>query len=403
MMSVATESESALRRYWRLVNAGEPFRLLFPLGALLGIVGVAVWPLHVWGVAPDYPGQIHARIMIECFLTAFVIGFLGTALPRVLDVPRLGLAVSGVLGVALILSASMHLTGHGLWGDIMFVATLGAFVAILLSRARQRKDIPPPSFVLVAMGLLAGLAGAIIQILDRVWPMLFVSWLGSLGRILLHQAYPLLPIMGVGAFLLPRFFGLRGRQDFPELLRPSRAWLRQSLLATLAGVLVLVSLLLEARGYVRPGYALRLFAVAGYFALEIPQGEILRGRGTLALGVRIALFSIPAGYALLAFSPSHYFAWLHIVFVTGFSLLVFVVACRVVFGHSGQSAKFQSRLWPIIAVILLVVLAAASRVSADWMEASRLKHYAYAAIAWAAGAIVWFAALSRLMAKADDE
>ncbi|MBU3666611.1 MAG: NnrS family protein [Chthoniobacterales bacterium] len=402
-MSVSAESESPCRRYWRLVNAGEPFRLLFPLGALLGILGVAVWPLHVWGFAPNYPGQIHARIMIECFLTSFVIGFLGTALPRVLDVRRLGLAISGTLAVVLALSASMHLAGHGLWGDIAFAAALGAFVAVLLSRARQRKDIPPPSFVLVGMGLLAGIAGAVIQILDRIWPMLLAPWVGSLGRALLHQAYPLLPVMGVGAFLLPRFFGLRGRQDFPELLRPSRAWLRQALLAFSAGVLVLVSLLLEARGYVRPGYALRLLAVAGFFASEIPQGEILRGRGTLALGVKIALVSIPAGYALLAFSPSHYFAWLHVVFVTGFSLLIFVVACRVVFGHGGQSEKFRARLWPILAVIALLLLAAATRVSADWMDASRLKHYAYAAIAWSAGAVVWFMALRRTLASSDED
>ena len=402
-MSVVVESGPAFRRYWRLADAGEPFRLLFPLGALLGIVGVAVWPLHVWGFAPNYPGQIHARIMIECFLTAFVIGFLGTALPRVLDVRSLGLNASGTFAAALVLAAGMHLAGRILWGDVVFAVALGAFVAILLSRAQQRKDIPPPSFVLVGMGLLAGLAGATVQIFDRLWPMLLAPWVGSLGRILLHQVYPLLPIMGVGAFLLPRFFGLRGRQDFPELLKPSRDWLRQAVLAFFAGLLVLISLLLEARGYVRAGYALRLFAVAGYFALEIPQGEILRGRGTLALGVKMALFSIPAGYALLVFSPSHYFAWLHVVFITGFSLLVFVVACRVILGHSGQSAKFRSRLWPIIAVIFLVVLAAATRVSADWMGELRMGHYAYAALAWAVGAIVWLAALRLALAKADTK
>lgn len=392
---------SASAGYWKLVDDGEPFRLLFPLGALLGIAGVAAWPLHVWGVLPAYPGQIHARVMVEGFVTAFVIGFLGTALPRLLDAPRFPLRLSAAFAGALVLLVALHFAGRGLPGDSVFFLILACFLGALLRRARTRTDIPPPSFVLVVAGLLAALAGAGLQVLDRAWPMLFSPWVGSLGRGLLYQAFPLLPVMGVGAFLLPRFFGLRGPQDVPELLYFSDAWRRQAVLASSAGAMVLASLFLEARGYVRPGYALRLLAVAGYFAATIPGGAVLRSRGTLALGVKIALLSIPAGYALLAISPSHYFAWLHLVFVTGFSLLVFVVACRVILGHSGQSEKFRARLWSVFAVIVLLLLAAATRVGADWTAESRMVHYSYAALAWALGGFVWFAALRAAFAKAE--
>lgn len=397
------QNNSCSQRYWKLVDSGEPFRLLFPLGALLGIVGVAIWPLYFWGLAPVYPGQIHARIMIECFLTAFVMGFLGTAFPRLLDVRRLGLTVSIPLAVALLACASLHVTGHILWGDITYFATLATFLGVLLSRARKRKDFPPPSFVLVAMGMLSGLIGAGILITDRIWPMFLAPWTGSMGRILLHQGYPLLPIMGVGAFLLPRFFGLPSRQNFPESRGIPPGWWPHALVAMLAGGLIVASFILEAQGWIRSSYALRLAALAGYFVREMPPHKVLRGRGTLALGLKVALFSIPVGYLMLAIGPEHYFAWLHTVFIPGFSLLILIVACRVVFGHGGQSKKFLARLWVVLSVIFLLGLAAATRISADWMPERRLSHYAYAAITWVVGILVWFAAVRVALFRKDDD
>ncbi|MEI8310576.1 MAG: hypothetical protein WCH98_07465 [Verrucomicrobiota bacterium] len=39
--------------YWRLVAAGEPFRLLIPTGALIGLIGVMTWPLYAWSVTGE--------------------------------------------------------------------------------------------------------------------------------------------------------------------------------------------------------------------------------------------------------------------------------------------------------------------------------------------------------------
>ena len=70
---------------WTLAARGEPFRVLFPLGLVLGIVGVALWPLYALGWIAIYPAIAHQRIMIEGFVTSFVIGFLGTAMSRLLE------------------------------------------------------------------------------------------------------------------------------------------------------------------------------------------------------------------------------------------------------------------------------------------------------------------------------
>src|SRR5208283_3715407 len=149
-----------MRRYLQLIGLGEPFRLFFPLGTIIGIGGVLMWPLFVWHVTQIYPGIEHPRVMIEGFLTCFVIGFLGTALPRLLDVPRITLAETLGFALALTAVAICHWNGLLLWGDLLFFCALAGFVTILLGRARSRKDTPPPAFVLVGMGLLAGLAGS---------------------------------------------------------------------------------------------------------------------------------------------------------------------------------------------------------------------------------------------------
>src|SRR5215207_5290588 len=67
--------------YFALCRA-EPYRLFFPLATLIGISGVSLWPLFFSGLHKFYPGIMHARMMIEGFLGAFVVGFLGTAMPR---------------------------------------------------------------------------------------------------------------------------------------------------------------------------------------------------------------------------------------------------------------------------------------------------------------------------------
>lgn len=380
--------------YWRLIADGEPFRLFFPVGVFLGILGAALWPIHVLGLCV-YPAMSHSRIMIEGFLAAFVMGFLGTALPRMLD--ALPLALSEIVGmaIALLLTGLLHALGLGIWGDGLFLVTLGFFVCALFQRFLRRRDMPPPSFVLVAMGLASGLLGTILQIAAANLPPAMTLF----GRLLLHQAFLFLPVMGVGVFLFPRFVGLSNSQDFPESRTPPPGWLAKAASAFLAGLLVLCGYFMEADGDVRSGAALRAVVFATYLLSEVPIHRGRIGKSTLALGLCLALVSIPGGHIMMAFWPEHAVAGMHLIFVSGFGLLALIVACRVAFGHGGESEKFTAFSKPIFAVILLVVLAMLSRVAADWMPESRMRHLAYAAVAWIAGLGVWLAAVRSALSK----
>ena len=396
--------EPASPGWWALTSAGEPFRLLFPLGSAIGIVGVTLWPLFVWNVIAVYPGPFHARVMIEGFLTAFVIGFLGTALPRLLGVPRLtGVETLG-FATALVAITLLHVTGRTLAGDSVFLLTILALIALLGIRAlRFRRDVPPPGFVLVLLGLCCALTGSASQILALRPNLDLPGWAAPLGRLLLLQGYLLFPIMGVGAFFLPRFFGLPNRQSFPESTALPPGWLSRAGFAMACGAIVLAGFVVEALGEPRWGNGLRAAGILVYLTREVPlQRAGLRG-GSLSLGLRLALLSIPLAYGLMAAWPGRTFSFLHVLYISGFSLLTFIVASRVVLGHSGQSHRFDDSLKAVWVLVGLIVLAMLTRVTADWMPDSRMIHYAYAALTWTAGVIVWAIGILRGVRLPDSD
>jgi len=401
--SSETRSSKAANGYWRLVAAGEPFRLLFPLGSVVGLFGVMMWPLFVWNVTSVYPGVPHARIMIEGFLGCFVTGFLGTALPRLLGVPKVSIFETIGCGAALACTVGLQYSGRTMWGDLVFFCTVFALVLLLGVRTLFRKDSPPPAFVLVAMGLLSALAGSFGLAVSQAMPGLMPSWLQPFAKLLLNQGFVLLPVMGIGAFLLPRFFGLPNRQSFPESLALPPGWKQRAGFAAMCGLAVLVSFAIEVAGLPRGGYALRAGALLVYFFREVPVHQAGFGGGSLALGLRVALLAIPLGYLLLALMPGRVFTLLHVVFITGFSLLTFIVASRVVLGHSGQSEKFRVSLWPVLVLCALISLAMLTRVTADWLPKVQMNHYAYAALAWISGVLIWGAFILPGVTKAGGE
>lgn len=72
-----------------------------------------IWPLYVWKVTSVYPGMPHARIMIEGFLGCFVTGFLGTALPRLLGVPKVSLLETCGCGTVPVAEVELNQPGIG--------------------------------------------------------------------------------------------------------------------------------------------------------------------------------------------------------------------------------------------------------------------------------------------------
>ncbi len=367
----------------------EPFRLFFPLGLVSGIVGLALWPLHLWGALAIYPGVMHARLMIEGFMGAIIIGFLGTAGPRLLSAARFTARELGTLVALHLANVAAHLAARPALGDALFCAELIALAVVLGRRFLARGDLPPPNFVLVGGGLPCGIAGAAIVAITSALgegPRLY-----AFGMLALSQGFALLPILGVGVFLFPRFLGVPFGSELAELRLPTPGWTRKALLAASVAVAVIASFAVEAAGFLRLAGALRFIAAADYVATQMPS--VLKfGRAPL-LGqcIRASVWMLLLGLLWPVLLPAYRVAGLHLVFIGGFMLTIFAVGTRVMLGHSGQLHLCKKPLPFLIAACVLLLIGLGARIGADFMPSvvGRERHLIWAALLCIAAALVW--------------
>lgn len=368
--------------------AREPFRIFFPAATLVGVIGVALWPLHLLGIAGSYPGQAHAQLMMHGFFGGYIVGFLGTAMPRMLSVAALRKGEAMLLLAIFLVMAGLCASGNLRWANGCYLALLAAFVAMMAPRFAGRKDLPPPGFVLVGMSILSAAAGSALAIFSGEEAGMFRL---TLQRLLSYQGFVLLPILGIGPFILPRFFGLASRHDLPESREMTGAWNRKAWLALATGLGILISFALEAGGMIRIAYALRFALTAGYILMEMPVRKGPESSNIFGLSIRGSLAAIAGGFLAVALFPAYRVGLLHITLIGGFAVITFAVATRVLFGHSGNLGALKGRnRWFAISTGLML-FGMATRISGDFWPKIMASHYIYGAILWIVGVTVWSA------------
>lgn len=360
--------------------ASEPYRIFFASGAVWSIIGVSLWPLFYAQMIGFYPNFVHARIMIEAFGGAFVVGFLGTAGPRMATAPKLTppellwlFALHQACGIS-------HLTLHLAWGDAFFVALLASLLLCLVIRVvRFRKEAPPPQMLLALTGLACGIAGAAMQLSPTT---LMDPQRLRLANLLLYQGLLLPPVLGIGSFVFPRMLG--GDFGDPKTAAQSRAKLVRSIIAA---VLLVSSFFLEAFGQVMLGYAVRATVAAGYLLIEVTWKT--RHSGSLTTGLLWALIIGWLGIVLAPFYYAQHVSIEHLIYIGGFGMLMLIVGSRVLFGHSGNLEGFVVKSKWVRFLIFLGVLAATTRATPAWVPSTTVSHHIYAAWTWAALASLW--------------
>ena len=194
------------------VLSREPFRLFFPLAALATSAGVMLWPLFHFQALSYFPGLVHARVM-SAGLAGFLLGFLGTAVPRLLSAPSLHRAeIAAVLSLWLA-SLGLYLANRLSLGDSFLAGALGlAAVSLLVRWTMLATDTPPPG---VPVALVALLCGA-LSMAALAWE--GGRWLSALdyrlAHLFLYQGLPLLCLLGIGPYLFPRLFGRESSHSF---------------------------------------------------------------------------------------------------------------------------------------------------------------------------------------------
>lgn len=373
----------------------EPFRIFFPLATLLGISGVSLWPLFFSGLHEFYPGPMHARLMIEGFLAGFVIGFLGTALPRLLSAPPLRRGELWTLLALYLLTAGLHIGEQPRAGDVAFIVLMLCFGACMAARVRGREELPPPGFVLVAFGFLSGLAGPVLWLCGLQG--LVSGSVTLFGAMLLNQAFVLFLLLGIGTFLLPRFLRMRDVRTIAEERTASPGWWLRAAFSCATGLALLGSFWLEASRPAAPAATwLRAIAAFVYLVAMVPFHRQSGPLRTAPLTAQLALLALVAGLIFPLFWPGQRVAGLHIVFLGGYSLITFTVATRVVLGHSGNEALFETRLPSLQIATLLLLAGATLRAVGDFLPSG--PHWLSAAsYLWMLAAGVWaFAVLPKV-------
>jgi uncharacterized protein involved in response to NO len=211
----------------------------------------------------------------------------------------------------------------------------------------------------------------------------------QLSNLLLFEGFLLLPFLGIGAFLFPRFFGTENRQVFPERRTPAPGWTRKAVVGGLVGVVVMGSFVVEAAGWARTGAWMRLLTCGAYLSAETGWWRTPKKGGILPWGVRLAIVFTLSAYLVTGVLQAHRVALNHLLYVGGFGLLALTVGTRVVLGHAGRTDLMQRWMKPGVWMVAMVALTALTRVSANFLPKVMVSHWIYAALSWVAGLVVW--------------
>ena len=345
-----------------------------------------MWPLYFFEFILFYPGMNHSRVMAFGFFGGFMMGFLWTALPRLLSTRGLRTWELAVLMLLYVFVVAAHFSGATVIGEVVALLWLMAMIGFAIPRFVRGKDLPPPGFVLVLLGFFCAGGGAVVSIIDTRGE-LDAEWL-LLRQLLEFQGFLLLPVTGVSGFILPRILGLPERQSFPETRRPTRAWWFQFLVSILVGLVVVGSFFVEVRGLFGLAYSVRFLAIMGYLSWQIPWHQATL-KGTFVWGLQVGLGLFVVGILLIACFPEWRLPFLHLGLGIGLVMITLVVATRVVMGHSDRLVEMEGRQRWFAWVFGLIFLGVTSRMIGDFIPKILISHYNYGALFWGLGMIYW--------------
>jgi uncharacterized protein involved in response to NO len=332
----------------------EPYSPLFCLGFVAALEGALLWICFESHWISFYPKQAHAQLMLFGFLTAFISGFLMTAVPRMtgsekskrseLMVAALLIVLQGVLNALNLTSSSVA----------VFVLQILLLVGFFARRLKDRGQIPE-GFAFIPFAFLSALLGPTVYLFSRMnvgdinepthW--LFL-WSG--------QAFVLNLICGLGSRLIPVLSRLPSALPMAaKSVKPNfkKMWL--------LAVLLNSTFVIEVIGASRLGFLLRSLWVLWFSVSSLGILKAPNTRSNLGMALKAGVIFIFTGYFLAALFPEKELHFLHLVFIGGFTLITFMVATRVVLAHGGQSTEIEIASPAIIAIAALFLLSGLAR------------------------------------------
>ncbi len=356
----------------------EPYRLLFPLGVSIAVVGVGQWLAFAHQLT-GYRSIFHAMAQVQGFLFCFITGFLFTFVPRrTFTAPP----AAWQMAVALVCPVGVAATA---WAEqwavtqVFHLALVGVLLQFVVSRLLKSKNSRPADDGLVWVPAALSLS-IVASVVTGAAAAAQAMWLHDLGRAALLQGVVASLVVGVGSLLVPV---ITRRETTP---RPPSGWGKVVHLTAFA-FFVLSFWVAGARPAL--GYGLRA-AVAG-FAL-VWQGRLWRPPNQPGLNpwlVWVAAWCVPLGFALAALFPVHWSICVHVTFIGGFAMIALSVGNHVIAMHANRPQLlrgFDARL-VVVGLGLLGAVVMRSLLELDplryltWMQGAAAS-FLVAAVAW---------------------
>lgn len=373
------------------LRATDPYQWFFPLGIVFGLVGVGLWIAFQLKLWVAYPGLVHSELMIGGFFLTVAAGFLMTAIPRFTGTGSANLfekvTVWTMAGLALVVGlADSRIMFHALvWLELVLLGVFG------LRRIRGSKFTPPPSFVLVGLGLGFGLLGAGLLCVHDVTTL--PSGLALFGRQLFVYGMFYGLVLGIGSQLLPRIMGTHTNtllQLGPTPMNPAARDAKKTGRFLIVGALLLVSFVLEAWLSLQAGWLLRAIVVSVVVVVAWQVYRLPAPRGVLPWCLWVSAWMLVLGGWPGAVAPSFHVHGIHMLFIGSLSLMIFSVATRVVLSHGGHDQRLELNSKALLAMLVCLIVSMATRVAAPWIG-QYFSHLAYASIMWIAASLFWSA------------
>lgn len=364
----------------------DPFRIFFPLGACLAIIGVIPWAFQIFG-GSAYPRDFHQALMVNGFLLSFICGFLMTAVPRFTGTHyATRTEISSIL--AGILSSSVAVLLNYSFSFLLSAATIVLLAIYGGRRFFKRTSNPPYTFLFVGIGMFFWFVGNLGE---------FVILSGALemDRSVFQDLYSngaiMSFILGVGGRLIPAILGwqdvVSSQKDKYEnnknflTVVPWEIWFFAVtyVLSFVLGVWLPDRLCLILRAA-----TVLFFAFKYWKILKLPKT-----RSYLSWSIWLSSWCLASGYPLAALWPNIRVHVFHILLIGGFSLLTLIISTRVTFAHGSQGVAAEKTTPNILIFSLVILFAMLTRATAIVWPQVYLHHLAYAAITWILGLLTW--------------
>lgn len=371
------------------IKTCDPYQLLFPLGILSGMFGVSFWILFWIGIYPGYPNFAHSETMMGGFLFVTATGFLMTALPKFSGTASASPAEKSAvlllsLGLLAVSPFQSRLAFHAVF--ITLILFLLRFAWIRFRKASLR---PPASFVFVAAGLFSAIAGSALLLVRHFTELQAATVF--MGRTLFLYGPFLGFIIGIGTKLIPSILGLipmQPGQPTPLSLTP-REWTQLRFFIP-GAALFLASFWIECQIDRQAGQGVRALVLSWIIFTRWKIYRLPATKGILALCLYVSSWALVIGLWAGVLFPNYAIHGAHVLFIGSVSLMIFSIATRVSLAHGGHGLGLEKNSKALWAVLILLLLALASRLAAPFTPGYAL-HLAVASSLWIAAALCWLA------------